>query len=209
MKPLALDLCCGLGGWTDGLLETGWDVIGFDITAWPGYKGKLVLGDVREVKGTDYPGVSLVCASPPCQEFSYRSMPWGRKKMKEGKLGPPDKSIWEACVRIAKECNAPLVLENVRGARDWMGKSEWNCGSFYLWGNVPAIMPTGIKKKKSIMLNGNKKYSEASAEEKKGHAWHFSSKSKQRREWSAKCAMIPLELSRYIGTHFHPSRLNP
>jgi hypothetical protein len=31
MKPLAIDLFCGLGGWTDGLLAEGWDVIGFDI----------------------------------------------------------------------------------------------------------------------------------------------------------------------------------
>jgi len=31
MKPLAIDLFCGLGGWAEGLLAEGWDVIGFDI----------------------------------------------------------------------------------------------------------------------------------------------------------------------------------
>lgn len=31
MKPLAIDLFCGLGGWTSGLLAEGYDVIGFDI----------------------------------------------------------------------------------------------------------------------------------------------------------------------------------
>lgn len=30
-KPLAIDLYCGLGGWTEGLLAEGYDVIGFDI----------------------------------------------------------------------------------------------------------------------------------------------------------------------------------
>jgi site-specific DNA-cytosine methylase len=30
-EALAIDLFCGLGGWTDGLLAEGWDVIGFDI----------------------------------------------------------------------------------------------------------------------------------------------------------------------------------
>ncbi len=29
-RPLAIDLYAGLGGWTDGLLAEGWDVIGFD-----------------------------------------------------------------------------------------------------------------------------------------------------------------------------------
>ena len=31
MQPLAVDLYCGLGGWTDGLLAAGYYVIGFDI----------------------------------------------------------------------------------------------------------------------------------------------------------------------------------
>jgi site-specific DNA-cytosine methylase len=30
-KPLAIDLFSGLGGWTDGLLATGYRVAGFDI----------------------------------------------------------------------------------------------------------------------------------------------------------------------------------
>lgn len=29
--PLAIDLFCGLGGWTEALLAEGWSVVGFDI----------------------------------------------------------------------------------------------------------------------------------------------------------------------------------
>jgi hypothetical protein len=35
----------------------------------------------------------------------------------------------------------PLVVENVRGAQKWVGRSRWNYGSFHLWGDVPALMP--------------------------------------------------------------------
>ena len=30
-KPLCIDLCCGLGGWAEGFLAEGYDVVGFDI----------------------------------------------------------------------------------------------------------------------------------------------------------------------------------
>jgi hypothetical protein len=30
-KPLVVDLCCGLGGWTRGFVAEGYDAIGFDI----------------------------------------------------------------------------------------------------------------------------------------------------------------------------------
>ena len=34
-----------------------------------------------------------------------------------------------------------MVVENVRGAIPWVGRSRWNFGSFHLWGDVPALMP--------------------------------------------------------------------
>jgi site-specific DNA-cytosine methylase len=215
VKPIALDLCCGLGGWTIGLLAAGWDVIGFDVTAWPGYPSRLVLQDVREVCGRDYPGVKLVCASPPCQEFSYRSFPFKRCRELAANV-PPDKSIWEACVRIAQECGAPLVLENVRGAQKYMGKAVAHYGSFYLWGEVPAMLPIGMpekgfKKPSNPNFSDGSSfrtfYGERSKDVFKKMVGSEKYKSTSRKELSAKAAMIPVELSTWIGQCFLPQEV--
>lgn len=48
--PLAVDLFCGLGGWTEGLLAEGYDVVGFDIERHQygehRYPAQLVIQDV-------------------------------------------------------------------------------------------------------------------------------------------------------------------
>lgn len=148
-RPLAIDLFCGLGGWTDGLLAEGWDVIGFDIErhAYDGhrYPAQLVLQDVRTLHGSQLANASLIVASSPCQEFSYRAMPWKRAR----ELGPPElgMELFAQAFRIQQEAIAaagrfiPMVQENVRGAQKWVGRARWHYGSFYLWGDVPALMP--------------------------------------------------------------------
>ena len=150
-KPLAIDLFCGLGGWTDGLLAEGYDVIGFDIEQHAygdmSYQGKLVVQDVCTIHGAQFKDAALIVASPPCQGYSYRAMPWKRAKA----LPPPDNALFESCFRIQREaCEAagrhiPLIVENVRGAQKWVGRARWNYGSFYLWGDVPALMPPTLK----------------------------------------------------------------
>lgn len=153
MKPLAVDLCCGLGGWTEGLLAEGYDVVGFDIEQHvygdERYPAQLVLQDIRTLHGKQFKGASLIVASPPCQEYSYRAMPWKKAKA----LPPPSNELFDACFCIQREaCEAagkhiPLVVENVRGAQPWVGRSRWNFGSFHLWGDVPALMPMATKNK--------------------------------------------------------------
>lgn len=147
MKPLAIDLFCGLGGWTEGLLSEGYYVVGFDnhqhVYGDHRYPAQLVIQDVLTLHGSQFKDAALIVASPPCQAYSYRAMPWKRAKA----LPPPDNSLFQACFRIQSEaCEAagryvPLVVENVRGAQPWVGRARWNFGSFYLWGDVPALMP--------------------------------------------------------------------
>lgn len=201
MKPLAIDLFCGLGGWTDGLLLEGWDVIGFDIERHDygtgGYPAQLVLQDVLTLHGSQFKDADLIVASPPCQAYSYRAMPWKRAKA----LPPPDNSLFEACFRIQAEaieaaCRfIPLVVENVRGAQKWVGRSKWRFGSMHLWGDLPAMMPYGKHVKDGAWFG-----------DANSSARLHSSKSPQRKAWSAQIAKIPLPLSRHIGRVYFPQR---
>ena len=158
MKPLAIDLFCGLGGWTEGLLAEGYDVVGFDIERHQygpyRYPAQLVLQDLLTLHGSQFRDAELIVASPPCQFFSYTAMPWTRAKAlaAEVRADPvrleKELALFNTCFRIQREaCEAagrhvPLVVENVRGAIPWVGRSRWNVGSFHLWGDVPALMPT-------------------------------------------------------------------
>ena len=172
MPPLAIDLYCGLGGWSAGLLAEGYHVVGFDrerhVYGEAQYPAQLVLQDVLTIHGRQFKDAALIVASPPCQEFSYMAMPWRRAKQiaqalyarklcgdgpafPEGYTGSRTcaelTALFDACFRIQREaCEAagrhiPLVVENVCGAQKWVGRARWHYGSFYLWGDMPALMP--------------------------------------------------------------------
>ena len=157
MTPLAVDLFCGLGGWTEGLLAEGYRVVGFDIEhhvyGEHRYPAQLVVQDVLTIHGSQLASAALIVASPPCQEYSYMAMPWSKAKQRarEYEDGTRDvrqlTALFDACFRIQREASEaagrhiPLVVENVRGAQRWVGRSRWHHGSFHLWGDVPALMP--------------------------------------------------------------------
>ena len=198
MEPLAIDLFCGLGGWTEGLLAEGYRVVGFDNErhrypayrtnenqstkvsglspgkfppgglaqgaidkvgrttepiGWQEYPAQLVIQDVLTLHGSQFKDAALIVASPPCQEYSYMAMPWTLAKEKQARIlaDPVEQkrltALFDACFRIQREASEaagrhiPLVVENVRGAQPWVGRAAWNFGSFYLWGDVPALMP--------------------------------------------------------------------
>jgi len=160
-RPVVIDLCCGLGGWSKAFLEEGWDAIGFDIERHEygnkRYPGHLVLKSILDLNGYDLRhsvNPSLIVASPPCQEFSYMAMPWKRAKQiaaalrgdgtfPEGYTGSRTleelTALYRACLRIARECGCPIVLENVKGAQPWVGRAQANFGSYYLWGDIANV----------------------------------------------------------------------
>lgn len=204
MKPLAIDLFCGLGGWTEGLLAEGYYVVGFDnvqhVYGEHRYPGQLVIQDVMTLHGAQFRDAALIVGSSPCQEFSYRAMPFKRAKA----MPPPEMGIklFNAQFRIQQEASEaagrhiPMIVENVRGAQPWVGRSRWNYGSFHFWGDVPALMPMGTVKKQE----GDPSWFYSNYE---NSARRFSSKSKERREWSAKIAKIPMPIASYIASTFN------
>ncbi len=188
MKPIAIDLCHGNGGWTDGFLSEGYRVIGFDVEDIPSYQGLHIKGDVRVLVRDlrdrrhmagwygrileEMTTAAVIVASPPCDGFSRFQMPWTRARNPP----QPDLSIWKACVEISIILGIPIVIENVRAAQGWMGRAQWHCGAFYLWGDVPALMPEVFHRKKES----------------------FSSTAKRER------AMVPIDLARWIAQAYAP-----
>ena len=155
--PLAIDLFSGLGGWTEGLLAEGYNVVGFDIERHVygdhHYPAQLVLQDVLTLHGSQFRNAALIVASPPCQRYSYMAMPWSRAKAQAAEIRADEtggklrelNALFEACFRIQREaCEAagryiPMVVENVKGAQPWVGPAKAHFGSFYLWGDVAMV----------------------------------------------------------------------
>ena len=170
MRPIVIDLYGGLGGWAEAFLAEGYYVVGFDIERHDygtgGYPGQLVIQDVRTLHGRQFRDAAVIVASPPCTEYSYMAMPWSRAKQIAGALRGecefPEgykgsrtieqlNELFNVCFRIQREASEasgrhiPMIVENVKGAQPWVGRAKWNFGSFYLWGDVPALMPITLR----------------------------------------------------------------
>jgi len=183
---------------------------------------ELVLQDVRTLHGSQFRNADLIVASPPCQEYSYRAMPWKRAKA----LPPPDNTLFDACFRIQREASEaagryiPMVVENVNGAQKWVGRARWHFGSYYLWGDVPALMPLATKdgvkvggidwsdvKKGGRAVGFNTTAQARLRDGVKGFAARFedtpfawySSRSPERKHAQAAIAKIPFPLARHIA----------
>lgn len=149
VKPLFIDLFCGLFGWGAAFAGEGYDVFGFDledmckVLSVQRPKGcELLIQDVLTLHGSQFKDAAVIVASPPCQFFSYTAMPWSRaKRLAEEVRNDPvrlekELALFKACFRIAEEAGVPLIVENVRGAQPWVGPAKAEYGSFMLWGDI-------------------------------------------------------------------------
>lgn len=145
----AIDLFCGLGGWSDGLSDAGFNVVGVEIRPDLAslYKHPVIIGDIREIDYTWMYGCDLIIGSPPCRDFSIqaqmayrRGNPWRIPPDPEG-LGlelvnaflhivekvQPKYWLMENVVRLTKYLDLPPKVK-VR-----IAGNKWRC----FWGNFP------------------------------------------------------------------------
>jgi len=229
-KPLAIDLFCGLGGWAEGFLSEGYDVIGFDIERHDygsgGYPGQLVLQDVNTLSGTQFRAATIIVASPPCQAYSRRAMPFGALWREHSAMDddgapagnyrgkdPISNTLFRACFRIAQEAQLPVIIENVKGTQEFMGPARWHYGSFYLWGDVPALMPITLTGNKNAAFGGGSWFKNpgrpgANAAQKAAGRISpgrlYGNNSDSRKAASAEIAKIPFPLAEHIARVYKP-----
>ena len=191
-KPLCIDLFCGLGGWTEGFLAEGYDVVGFDIErhqyGQQKYPAQLVIQDVLTLHGSQFRDAAVIVASPPCPEFSYRGR-YGRTK----NLAPPDLRPFQSCFRIAREAGKPCIVENVVFAQAFVGKANTHLGFVLFVGRCSAT-PTTSKTPRR-----NQRRSRWTSEPPS----RFPITSREKK-WTAEIAKIPFELSSHIARIFKP-----
>ena len=149
-----LDLCSGLGGWTEAFMDDPlYRVVRIENNPLLAHVPNTHMIDLmQEEHGMDRSPITqllfdlcggklpyLILASPPCTEFSdgfHAPIPTARR---EGREFIPSTELVERCMDIICAMRPEhYVLENVRGSREWIspvigGEPDQRVGPFYLW----------------------------------------------------------------------------
>ena len=150
-----LDLCSGLGGWTEAFVQGGWNVIRIENNPDLQYVPFTLELDVLSWEEwiNDIPHPDVIVASPPCLEFSTAYGAPGPTARRSGKEWKPDMSVVKACLDIIDYLKPTTwVLENVHGSQGFflplIGGRRQKIGPFYLWGNFPLLSLQNFKHSK-------------------------------------------------------------
>jgi hypothetical protein len=114
----------------------------------------------------------------------------------------------------------PMIVENVRGAQPWVGKSKANYGSFHLWGDVgmvgDRIVIQHAGNMHTLRVPCTSRVGKGHDGTKIGGDWFsdpnstcqkHGSRSSARKAASAMIAKIPEPLARFVATSFYPISL--
>jgi len=151
----ALDLFCGLGGWSDGLVLEGFDVTGVEIEPKIAalYKHRVIVADVCSLNPEDFRGFDLIVGSPPCRNFSILTtlgshLKWKTRPDPEGE----GMRLVNAFLNFIEKANPSFwLMENVPFLQRYYKKAKCTTkleGDMRrcLWGNFPPfLVPYSLK----------------------------------------------------------------
>ena len=149
---IALDLFCGLGGWSDGLAAEGFRVVGVELVDFVAkeYKHDVILANCCNLPIRDGVPWDLVVGSPPCRDFTNWAWlqelrtkgKWKRSRDIEGGL----RLVYAFLDYVKKAKPRYWLMENVPGLVEYLDikpkqktpltKGKWRC----FWGNYPAFL---------------------------------------------------------------------
>lgn len=116
----AIDLFCGAGGASAGLVAAGFEVVGVDIEPQPEYPFDFVQADALTYS---LDGFDLIWASPKCQfACAY--------KRRRDHVRPSPNMIPAVRERLIAS-GAAYIIENVEGAREHLRAPALLCGSMF------------------------------------------------------------------------------
>jgi SAM-dependent methyltransferase len=104
-----LDLCCGAGGASAGIVQAGCTVVGVDLVNQVHYPYRFIQADALTLDRDFLRGFDWIWASFPCQQYSARTRYWR-------KIGRTYPDLLAAGRAMLLDAGVPFVLENVTGA---------------------------------------------------------------------------------------------
>ncbi|HWU44089.1 MAG TPA: hypothetical protein VN132_11645 [Bdellovibrio sp.] len=193
-----LDLFCGRFGWSKAFADRGWECVGVDLVKPPEIPEGCLFheANVLSLAQSWVNGFDFICASSPCEEFSVHGLRNFHPNPKYPELGI---RLFNHTRQLCEASRLPYVMENVRAAQQFVGDAVHHCGPFYLWGNaVPPLMNQGITKGTKFGLD-----KDGTRKSRKIFDIYYKtgSKSKKRKEYQAKIAEIPPELSYCVAEY--------
>jgi site-specific DNA-cytosine methylase len=160
-----LDLCSGLGGFSEAFVAAGHDVLRIEnnplLEDVPHTKIMCIfefrdwLEDiVNNDRDEEFPIIDLVVFSPPCYEFSLAYNAPKSEWLRENPGIPyePDMSILDCGMDIIDMLKPRYnIIENVRGASphfsELLGKVRQINDAYFFWGNFPSFCPAAFPSK--------------------------------------------------------------
>ena len=195
-----LDVCCGIGGVSEGFALEGFNVTGIDLVDAPtllGYKYKFIQADLTKLDGKDFQGYEVIWGSTPCRDVTRIGQMYGHNWS-----NPPNpergKKLAETYIEFVKRAQPKIwILENVSEMARYLqtkpevttyitlaknGQGKKHC----FWGNFPPFL---IPKDCTKQVSYHKKSTDGS-----GRVWMRPKKSSKLSAWEN--AKIPLAVSR-------------